>query len=138
MNATFHMAATLIGRSYMPKCQPCSPKQARDEVLSLNRKRDKGTTDDLDDHLIVKLETAYALPFAELAEIALRDWPPDRDECTLRSAEGAAEKAADQFRLPQTVYRDGESGGYWHTNPFADRLRNAEVIVTYLPANYFT
>ena len=39
--------------------------------------------------------------------------------------------------MPQTVYRDSESGGWWHIHPDANRLHKAEVHVTFLPANYF-
>jgi hypothetical protein len=50
-----------------------------------------------------------------------------------------AAAAADEFMLPQTVYRDAESGGWWHTHALADRLQRApDVAVTMIPAGYFT
>jgi len=56
----------------------------------------------------------------------------------LESAVACAMAAADRIGLPQTVYRDADSGGWWHTNSLAPRLERAELHATYLPANYFT
>jgi hypothetical protein len=56
----------------------------------------------------------------------------------LDEAQRYAECAADAYLLPQTVYRNADSGGWWHTNPFASFLRNAELHVTVLPTTYFT
>lgn len=60
-----------------------------------------------------------------------------QDETTLAAATGYAERAADEYRLPQTVFRDADSCGWWHTNPFATRLQRAKLHVTILPRNYF-
>lgn len=49
----------------------------------------------------------------------------------------AATRAATSIGLPQTVYRNADSAGWWHTNPFARLLDRAELALTMLPANYF-
>lgn len=59
------------------------------------------------------------------------------DEITLFSAINHATRAADKFVLPQTVYRDNESAGWWHTNPLSSRLEKAEVALTILPECFF-
>lgn len=48
-----------------------------------------------------------------------------------------AEQAANESMLPQTVFRDAESGGWWHTHAMALRLAKAECIRTVLPVRYF-
>lgn len=48
----------------------------------------------------------------------------------------AAQKAND-FGLPQTVYRTEETSGWANTNPLSNNLRNAEVFVTMLPDRFF-
>jgi len=48
-----------------------------------------------------------------------------------------AYQASDRTGLPQTVYRDSDSGGWSHTNAFANRLSAAEVALTALPSRYF-
>ncbi|MGT2457708.1 hypothetical protein ACU4GI_32930 [Cupriavidus basilensis] len=53
-------------------------------------------------------------------------------------AEHCATRAADTHGLPQTVFRDKDSCGWWHTNSLAGRLDRAELAVTMLPARYFT
>lgn len=60
------------------------------------------------------------------------------DETAPDAAIGAAHRGADLSGLPQTVYRDGDSCGWWHTNALADRLRKAQLMLTVLPARYFS
>lgn len=55
----------------------------------------------------------------------------------LHEAMAAADRFSTQGSMPQTVYRDDESGGWWHIHAFAQRLNKAEVHTTFLPANYF-
>ncbi|MDO8278162.1 MAG: hypothetical protein Q7T63_08555 [Burkholderiaceae bacterium] len=55
----------------------------------------------------------------------------------LDQAMAAAELFSTRVSLPQTVYRNTESGGWWHTNPYSPRLHTAEVHISILPANYF-
>ncbi|MEX3859668.1 hypothetical protein AB3X94_37390 [Paraburkholderia sp. BR10923] len=47
---------------------------------------------------------------------------------------------ASETMLPQTVYRDRDSGGWWHINFAARRLeqRGCELLVTVLPRRYFS
>ncbi len=66
-----------------------------------------------------------------------RSEPLCSTDTRLHQAIWAAERFSTQGSMPQTVYRDGESGGWWHINPYANRLHKAEVHVTFLPANYF-
>ncbi|KAF1003934.1 MAG: hypothetical protein GAK28_04397 [Luteibacter sp.] len=56
----------------------------------------------------------------------------------LEEAIQTAYRSSDETGLPQTVYRDGDSGGWSHTNAFANRLARAELAVTALPTRYFT
>lgn len=56
----------------------------------------------------------------------------------LEEAIQMAYRSSDETGLPQTVYRDGDSGGWSHTNAFANRLARAELAVTALPTRYFT
>lgn len=56
----------------------------------------------------------------------------------LEEAIQTAYRSSDETGLPQTVYRDGDSGGWSHTNAFASRLVRAELAVTALPTRYFT
>lgn len=58
-------------------------------------------------------------------------------DLSLASATAYAETAADQYGLPQTVYRNETSGGWWHTNALANLLRTAQLHVTVLPERYF-
>lgn len=60
-------------------------------------------------------------------------------ETSKREAIEAAKAAADASSLPQTVFRDADSCGWWHTNSLANRLHGAKtkVFATYLPSNYF-
>lgn len=62
---------------------------------------------------------------------------PTSTDTTMRQAQDAPERAADRHGLPQTVYRDQDSGGWWHTNALAPRLTRAEVAFTALPTRYF-
>lgn len=68
-------ARSIINRHYSVKC---TEKQARDEVLSLARKHDKGSLDDADMALMSGLLVAYGLlDIAPLARTAYRDWKAD-------------------------------------------------------------
>jgi hypothetical protein len=58
-------------------------------------------------------------------------------EISLETAEHYASAAADQFGLPQTLYRTADTCGWANTNPFASVLRGAEIHATILPRNYF-
>lgn len=58
-------------------------------------------------------------------------------ETKVESAIDAAGRAADSFGLPQTVYKDADSCGYWHIHAFARRLEKAEIVLTMLPTYYF-
>ena len=51
-----------------------------------------------------------------------------------------AHATANESMLPQTVYRDRDSGGWWHINFAARRLeqRGCELLVTVLPRRYFS
>lgn len=48
-----------------------------------------------------------------------------------------AESMADKFCLPQTIFRNDDTGGWWHTNSLASVLQSSEVYVTVLPERYF-
>lgn len=48
-----------------------------------------------------------------------------------------AKAASDQYGLPQTVYSNEDSGGWWHTNALANLLHASKMLVTILPGNYF-
>ena len=50
----------------------------------------------------------------------------------------AAQRAADNFGLPQTVLRNADTCGWWHSNPFARSIAVSELHATYLPARYFS
>ena len=58
-------------------------------------------------------------------------------ETKLGAAVDSAQRTANLIRLPQTVYRNADSCGWWHTNPFASLLSRAEVHATILPESYF-
>lgn len=60
----------------------------------------------------------------------------DPCDTTLDEACRCAEAFADKELMPQTVYRNAESGGWWHTNPFASFLGRSEVFCTYLGKRY--
>lgn len=60
------------------------------------------------------------------------------DDVCRNSAFQRAERATLKFGIPQTVYRNNDSGGWSHTNPMAKFLVSAEKFVTILPANYFS
>lgn len=49
----------------------------------------------------------------------------------------SAQRVADSCGLPQTVYCNGESGGWWHRNALSNLLWHAEVSLTVLPIGYF-
>lgn len=48
-----------------------------------------------------------------------------------------AKAASDQYGLPQTVYSNADSGGWWHTHPYAKLLHGSKMLVTILPENFF-
>ena len=58
-------------------------------------------------------------------------------ETTVKEAESSARRMADKAMLPQTIFRNTETNGWWHTNPLAPVLNKSEVVVTVLPARYF-
>jgi hypothetical protein len=55
----------------------------------------------------------------------------------LPEAIARAQHYADMTSIPQTVYRNEESAGWWHTHSFANLLKSAELHVTFLPYYYF-
>ncbi|WP_233874184.1 hypothetical protein [Paraburkholderia adhaesiva] len=57
----------------------------------------------------------------------------------LDTATGIATRAADDSRLPQTIFRTPDTAGWTHTNSLARILdsRHCEVFVTILPRHYF-
>jgi len=58
---------------------------------------------------------------------------------SLASAIHSAEQAANESMLPQTVFMDSQSHGWWHTWNGARRIeRAAKLHVTVLPAKYFS
>jgi hypothetical protein len=61
----------------------------------------------------------------------------DRLDTGLLAAKLHAKRKADEFMLPQTIFRTPDTAGWWHTNPFASVLTKAEVFATILPARYF-
>lgn len=58
-------------------------------------------------------------------------------ETSIAQAQHAAERMANTSGLPQTVYRNADSGGWWHTNALAPLLANSEKFVTVLPDRFF-
>lgn len=58
-------------------------------------------------------------------------------ETTKLEAEQAASRMANMSGLPQTVYRNENSGGWWHINSLAPILGRADVYITVLPINFF-
>ena len=77
-----------------------------------------------------------ALEFAA-AETCRRSPNLHRHETGLLVAKLHAAHSADEFMLPQTIYRSPDSSGWWHTNSLAPLLAKAEVFATILPARYF-
>jgi hypothetical protein len=65
--------------------------------------------------------------------------PPAVDPCDFpqESAVARAASVASESAIPQTVYSNQTSGGWWHTNFLANLLRDSTVFVTMLPINYF-
>lgn len=53
------------------------------------------------------------------------------------AAEMYAVRRADECGVPQTVFRNPQVAGWWHTNPFASILINSEIFITILPSRYF-
>lgn len=58
-------------------------------------------------------------------------------EVPLLAATLSAKRAADEHRLPMTVFRHADTHGWAYTNPLSRVLKKAEVFVTILPFNYF-
>lgn len=56
---------------------------------------------------------------------------------SLETAIDLATKAADDYTLPQTVYRNADTCGWANTNFLAPVLDRSELFVTILPARYF-
>lgn len=59
------------------------------------------------------------------------------DTFPLESAIESAIHTADKLWLPQTVYRNQETCGWYHTNSSATVLGRSEVHATFLPKCYF-
>lgn len=59
-------------------------------------------------------------------------------ETSMETAVMTAEAAANESCLPQTVYLNADTAGWWHTNAFASILSRGAVAVTVLPSRYFT
>lgn len=59
-------------------------------------------------------------------------------DTSLQTAQNSAVRMADKCGLPQTIYRNADSGGWWHTNALAPLLQKSEVSVTVLPVRYFS
>ncbi len=61
------------------------------------------------------------------------------DPCctTMDQAIEHAIDVANRSSLPQTVYADDESGGWWHAATGARRLKDATLVLTVLPQRYF-
>lgn len=58
-------------------------------------------------------------------------------ETPRRAALSYAEVAADASGLPQTIFRDHDSAGWWHTHSLAGRLAKSELWISMLPSRYF-
>jgi hypothetical protein len=71
------------------------------------------------------------------AETCRRSPNLDRLDTSLLVAKLHAARSADEFCLPQTIFRTAETSGWWHTNSLARVLDKAEVFATILPARYF-
>lgn len=54
--------------------QLCSPKDARDLVLSLQRKDAFGGLDDLGEMVVAMLEVQYSMTLVELSKVAYKNW----------------------------------------------------------------
>lgn len=60
-----------------------------------------------------------------------------RYDTKLAEAVSVATRAADEYGLPQTVFRTADTCGWANTNPLASALTKAELSVSILPSNYF-
>lgn len=69
------LAQTAVGSIYGVIC---SPKQARDEVLSLSRKFEEGALDDVGEKLVAMIEIAYGESIGDIAKYAYRNWPCEK------------------------------------------------------------
>ena len=72
---------SVIGRHYSVVCTEI---EARAEVLSLARKKDKDSLDDADEHLVASLEVAYGKPLSGIARAAYRGWKCAQD-CNIKA-----------------------------------------------------
>lgn len=52
-------------------------------------------------------------------------------------AEMYAARKADECGIPQTIFKNEWTAGWWHTNPFASVLSRSKIFITILPARYF-
>lgn len=59
-------------------------------------------------------------------------------ETTQDEAVAAAKRASDEYALPQTVFKNEDTCGWWHTNPLSTALKGAQVVMTVLPSRYFS
>lgn len=59
-------------------------------------------------------------------------------QITLTKANQIAQRAANKYGLPQTVYMTKDTYGWANTNPLSPILRDAKVACTWLPSNYFS
>ena len=64
---------------------------------------------------------------------ALKSWEVKQGVAVAHAAQ-----VANDYGLPQTVYRNSDTSGWSHTNALANLLSSASVFVTTLPKNYFT
>ena len=58
-------------------------------------------------------------------------------ETTKQEAEISAKKHADLNGIPQTIYTNKTTCGWWHTHAHARLLKSSNQYLTVLPANYF-
>lgn len=73
----------------------------------------------------------------DAAETCRRSPNLDRLDTNLLIAKLHAARSADEFCMPQTIFRTPDTAGWWHTHSFARVLDKAEVFATILPGRYF-
>jgi hypothetical protein len=73
----------------------------------------------------------------DAAETCRRSPNLDRLDIDLLIAKLHAARSADEFSMPQTIFRTPDTAGWWHTHSFARVLDKAEVFATILPGRYF-
>ena len=74
--------------------------------------------------------------------IDIIDPPPNQQHwhVSLSDALGIAQRAADTYSLPQTLYRDAQTSGWTSLEPTCTRLQRpgAELALTVLPSRYWS